>query len=75
MGRLVLNLIVTSLKVKVPPSSPVTQSGDSTFLSDMSGAFWSMQWVPVSSEFKISEMVCGNGSKASLVTFSSALIF
>jgi hypothetical protein len=83
MGRLVLNLIVTSSQVAVSsptrpahqpsdPSSPVTPSGNCSFLLDMGGAFWSMQWIPVPSEFKIGEMVCWDGTKTSSLTVSSA---
>ncbi len=75
MGRLVLNLIVTSSQVTVSPSSPVAQSGNFSFVSDMNGAFWSMQWIPFPSEFMIGEMVCCDGTKVSSLTFSSAIIF
>jgi hypothetical protein len=64
VGRLVLNLIVTSSQVTVSPSSPVTQFENSSFVSDMSGAFWSIQWIPVPSKFKIGEMVCCDSTKA-----------
>ncbi len=33
--------------------SSVTQSGNCSFVSDMNGAFWLMQWIQVPSEFKI----------------------
>jgi hypothetical protein len=72
MGRLVLNLIASS-EVTVSPSSPVAQSGNSTSLSDISGAFWLMYWVPVPSKFKISEMVCCDYSKSSIVISSKKL--
>jgi hypothetical protein len=74
LGRLVLHLKVPPSQVTVSPSSPVTQTGD-TSLSEMSRAFWLMHWVPVPSKFNIGEMVCCDCSESSIVTFSGSLIF
>ncbi len=57
MGRLVLNLKVTSSQVMVSPSSPVTQFGDS-LLSDVNRAFCLTHWVPVPSRIEIGEVAC-----------------
>ena len=74
MGRLVLNLIVTSSQLTVFPSSPATQSGDNCFCSDMRCAFWLMHGISVPSELKIGEMVCNGCLQALMVTSSSSIL-